>query len=277
MSFDFDAAIKAGQQDLESQLLCAIVLGMSGSGKSRLLGTLGVKTLYLYYGGEDHGPQSASVADGSDIAPMRLDVLDAEGELDPDATLARTIAVLNNHAKIKQHGFGAVIIDGASELEAVIRQCKAWRKACLSAKGEHNAYEEPKATTAMLRTVVGPLKQLQRSCKVHVAITGILDVKAIGEFGEIAEASPRLLGFSVAETLIQQFADVLVVGRMVRNEEVKYKLQFMTDLVKTSKDNKTSAIKKTFNFNPRITGATDVPSYLDADLKKVLELKGKTK
>lgn len=275
MTFDFDAALKDGQQDLEAQYLSAIVLGMSGSGKSRLLGTLGVKTLYLYYGGEDHGPKSARVADGSNIAPICLDVYDADGKLDPDATFARTIETLNNTAKIKQHGFGAVVLDGATELEAVIRACKSWRKACLSTKGEHNAFSEPGATTAMLRAVIGPLKQLQRSCKAHIAITGILDVKGLGENGEITEASPRLQGFSVAETLIQQFADVLVVGRMERDGDVKYKLQFMTDLVKVSKDAKTNAIKKTFNFNPRITGATDVPPYLDADLKKVIELKGK--
>lgn len=267
--FNFDAAIAQAEKDAKSLALEALVLACSGGGKSTLAGTFGVKTLYLYAQGENHGVKAARSVGGVDVVPLCFD----DGAT-PDEALSRLTAILKDHANIKKHNFGAVVIDGASELETLIRSSDNWIKACKTSKGAHNTFEEPKATIAGFRPIITALKDLQRATGIHYMVTCILDVKDFGPNGEINEAMPRLQGYSVAETLVQQFGDVLVVGRMERSGQIKHKLQFATGLTKKSAD-EAGTIKKMLNFSPRIAGlnVADLPPYLDADLKQVIALK----
>lgn len=271
MSFDFDKAIKEAKEAANSPLVGAVILGCSGAGKSRAMGTFGVKTLYIYASGEDHGVQSAACNEGADIIPLCFDS-DAGKALEPDAAYARLLSILDARDKIKALGVGAVVIDGVSELEALVRNTSMFTEACKTSAGKHNTFAEPAATVTLLRPIFNALKSLQRGLKIHFALSCILDVKALGNNGEIEEASPRLTGYSVAESVVQQFGDVLVVGRMERNGEIKYKFQFLSELSKTSKDD-TGRIKRTMNFSPRVTGAMKVPPIMDADLKEVIKLK----
>lgn len=270
--FDFNKAIAEASKASESPLVGAIILGSSGAGKSSLIGTAGVKTLYLYTSGEDHGVKAAKAIAGSDIVPLCLDHAD-DKKLTADETYERLLSILASHDQLKSLGVGLVAVDGASELEAIIRGTKAWATSCLSASGKHNAFAEPTATVSMFRPILNGLKDLQRKIGCHFVVTCILDVKSLGINGEIEEASPRLLGYSVAESLVQQFGDVLVVGKMAKDGVVKYKLQFLTDIVKTSKDDKGN-LKRSMNFAPRVSGHQNLPAYLPADLKEVIKLKG---
>lgn len=272
MSFDFGKAIQAAQADAKSALVGAIILGPSGAGKSSVLGTFGCKTLYLYTTGESHGVKAAMATGGSQIIPVCIDKDDEQ--LAPDAAYRRLLDILGEKDAIKKMGVGAVVIDGASELEACVRESTAWKNECKTAQGKHNSFAEPGATLALLRPVVNALKALQRDVGVHFAMTCILDVKEVGMYGEIETASPRLTGFSVAESLVQQFSEVLVVGRMVRDDVTKYKFQFMTDITKASKD-EAGRIKRAINFNPRVTGLliTELPSTVDANLQEIIKLK----
>jgi hypothetical protein len=269
--FDFDKAIKEASEAAKSPLLGAIVLGSSGSGKSSLMGTSGLKTLYLYTTGEDHGVKAAQAAAGSDIVPVCLDYADGK-KLDADTAYQRTLDVLGSVDALKKMGVGMVAVDGASEIEAIIRDTKAWQRMCLTGQGKHNAFAEPTSTVSMFRPVINGLKDLQRNLGVHFVISCILDVKDLGPHGEILEAAPRLQGYSVAESVLQQFGDVLVVGKMERDSIVKYKVQFMTDLVKQSKDEK-GTLKRAMNFAPRLTGLQNLPPMVDADLKEILKMK----
>ncbi len=271
MSFDFKAAIKEAQESAKSTLVGAIVLGSSGSGKSTLMGTFGVKTLYLYSSGEDHGVKSAAATKGCDIVPICIDASDGK-KLDSDEAYARLIEILNSTEDLKKMGIKAIAIDGASELEAIIRGTAAWTRMCATSQGKHNAFAEPTATVTLFRPIIATLKELQRSLQAHFAVSCVLDVKDIGTCGEILEAAPRLLGYSVAEAIVQQFGDVLVVGRMEKGGEVKHKLQFMTEIVKSAKD-EAGRLKKSMNFSPRLAGVLNIPSMLDADLRKVIDLK----
>ncbi len=273
MSFDFKSAIADAKKEYDNVLVSAIVLGPSGAGKSSIMGTFGVKTLYLYTSGESHGPKSARTLGGDNIVPICIDQ-DAGKSLGPDAAYSRLLDILNSSAAIKQLGVGAVTLDGASELENIIRGTDKWAKACLTDKGKHNTFGEGAATANMFRAVTAALRNLQLELGVHYAVSCILDVKTMGPNGAIEEATPRLTGYSVAESLVQQFGDVLVVGRMERDDVVKHKIQFMSDVTKVSKD-ALGTVKKAVNFAPRLAGVQvqDLPPFMDADLAGIVKLK----
>ncbi len=273
MGFNFDAAIKEANSAATDNLVSAIILGPSGAGKSSLMGTFGVKTLYLHTSGENHGPQSARTLGGSDIISVCID-RDAEKTLGPDEAYARLLSMLGDVDGIKKLGVKAIAIDGASELEAIIRNTEKWKQLCTASNGKHNGFGEPAATISILRPILNALRDLQSRLQIHAAVSCILDVKDIGTDGAILEATPRLVGYSVAETLIQQFADVLVVGRMTKGDQAKHKIQFMSDVTKTSKD-AMGTVKKAINFAPRIAGVlvNKLPPIMDADLSQVIKLK----
>lgn len=280
--FDFDAAIADAQRMLERRELEAIILAPSGAGKSALCGTVGRRTLYVFSSGENHGPQSAREnarrygIDPTNVVPFCIDLATEKGvvrRLSAEESYKRLLDVLSNGKFLADKGIEAVIVDGAAELEIIIRELPQWRDGCKSASGKHNAFSEPAVTTALFRPVINALKDLQRDYGMHYALTCMLDVKEYGINGEIVEASPRLKGFQVAEQLIQQFNDVLVVGKMTKGSESKWKLQFMADIVKVAKE-ESGVQKRAINFNPRIAGATP-PALLDADLRQVIALKEK--
>lgn len=272
MAFDFNKASLEAKKDLANNSLFLILLGASGNGKSFIQGTFGVKTLYLYTTGESHGPRSASTTAGSNLVPVCID-RDGDAELSPDDSIARLLSILDDVEGIKKAGFGAISIDGASEIEALIRA---------SAKFKANvktSFDEGPATLAIFRQVINRLKVLQRTLGLHVCLTCILNIKELSETGVIMDATPQLNGYQVATGLVQQFDDVLMIGRMQKAEKIAYKIQLLATASKTTADFKTKEIKKTFNFSPRITGIDIVAqgSTLDADLSKVIELKKGTK
>jgi len=197
----------------------------------------------------------------------------AEGRrLSADETYQRLLDVLAAHDQLKQLGVKMIAVDGASEMEAVIRSTKQWKDACLTAQGKHNKFSEPEATITMFRPIINGLKDAQRKAGCHFCVTCMLDVKSLGTNGEIEEAQPRLLGFSVAEDLVRQFADVLVVSKLQKDDKIKYKIQNMTDLSKTSKD-ENGSLKRSMNFSPRLSGKRDLPPYFEASLKDVIDFK----
>ncbi len=269
--FNFDKAIAEAKEGLKSNHVGAIVLGPSGSGKSSLLGTFGVKTLYLYGTGEDHGPKAARALGDANIVPVCIDQ-DEGKTLAPDEVFKRLIDILSNREGIKKAGFGAIALDGATELESIIRSTTKWKQLCTTDKGKHNGFAEPAATLQMFKPIIDGLKHLQRELGIQYAMTCILDVKQMAENGELLESSPRLVGYSVAEGLIQQFPDVLVVGRMVKGDKISHRIQFLAGVSKQAKD-LAGQVKKSINFTPRLTGVKELPNTLDADLTKVAELK----
>ncbi len=272
MAFDFSAAIKQASVMTSSKALEAIVLGPSGSGKSYLLGTLGVKTLYLYSQGESHGSKSARVNGGDMVVPICVDYDDTGTALTADDTYKRLLSILGDVDGIKKAGFKAIAVDGASELETIVRNTGEWKKQCLSNNGKHNTFGEGPATIAMFRPVINALKHLQLMTGCHFVMTLILDVKELGMHGDYQEAAPRLKGFAVAEQVLQQFGDVLVVGKLQKDDKIKYKLQFMTELTKSSKDEH-GQLKRAINFSPRLAGVATLPATMDADLSQVIKLK----
>lgn len=272
--FDFNKAVQDAQEELSVRELFALLLGPSGGGKSSLLGTFGEKTLLLYTTGEDHGPKAAAAIGRDNVVPLCIDYYDG-GILTPDESLDLLTEVLDNHDWLKEMGFRAIGIDGATQLELLFRGTARWKKMCETKNGKHSGFEEPKATAVMFKEIVDKLKSAQRALGLHVAMTCVLDVKELGPHGEIKESAPKLTGYMVAEGLVQQFGDVLVVGRMAKKDKVKHKIQMLAGVTKTSSDADTGEIKKTINYSPRLTcvGLDDLPTLIDASLKTVYEIK----
>ncbi len=271
--FNFTKAKENAQKDLNNRTLGAIILGAPGAGKSSLAGTAGERTLYLYSGGESHGVSAASTS-GTDVVGVRVDRDDSGAPLGADGSYQRIIDILAAKDGIVEEGFKLVVLDSLTEIESIIRGTTKWKRECESASGKHNSFAEPTATINMFRPILSALRDLALDHGIHYVATCPLMVQALGEDGQISEASPKLSGYSVAESLIMQFPDVLVVGRIVRNDKQVFALQFNAGVSKVSKD-ATGNVKKIASFNPRITGVRDLPEVLPANLAQLIAGKEK--
>jgi len=277
--FNYANAIKSAKKLMECKKLQLILLGHQGAGKSFAIGTLGVKTLYLYGTRESHGPVSASTSAGDNVLPICIDYGYWEKEtteraFTADESLKLVEQILKDYKWLREEKFGAIAIDGLPVLESVAKDSQLWKEKCKTASGKHNTYKETEATQEVIGTILGWLKAAQVELDIHVIATGIIDVKEKDGYGAIVEATPRLAGYGLAETMNQHFADIACVGKMSMNGEVKYKFQFLVDLTKASKDLQGN-LKKSMNFSPRISGCKDLPDMMDADLSKLADWKAK--
>lgn len=276
--FDFNKMQQSSTASLESNKLELLLMGPSGAGKSFTIGTLGVKTLYLYATRETHGPKSAQVTGGDLVVPFCIDYGTWPGESSPrqftaEESLQLLRSILTNYDFIRSSKFEAVVLDGMAAMEVIIKETNEWKKKCLTTQGKHNSFKESEASQEMLGSIVSLLKGVQRECDVHIVATSMIDVKDMDGFGGISEAAPKLQGYGVCEAVVANFGDVLVVGRMTKGTDVKWKFQSLMDVKKVSKD-ENGTIKKILNFAPRLSGAT-LPPIMDADLSQVIKLKEK--
>jgi hypothetical protein len=266
--FDFEKAFADAKADLNVTAIRAVVLGPSGAGKSSLLGTFKCKTLLLYCGGEDHGPVAAKALGGDNIYPICLDREGGEN-IDPDVAYQRLLQILSSVPK----QFKAVAVDGATEVEFLIRSTKEFKNLCLTDKGKHNTFAESGAVLVMFRPIINELKRMGRE-GIHTIMTCGLDVSAIGENGDILESKPRLSTYGVAEGLLQQTPDYFCVGSMTNSAGKQgHRVQFMAGVGRESKD-VMGVVKKTINFKPRLNGIINLPDTCAADLTEVIKLKG---
>lgn len=275
--FDYKKAEQSARKLMECKKLQLIILGHQGAGKSFVVGTLGVKTLYLYGTRESHGPVSASTLGGDNVFPLCMDYgtwadEKEERHFTSDESMAMIEQVLKDYAWMREEKFGAIVIDGLPVLEGIAKDSTLWKEKCKTASGKHNTYRETESTQEVLGSMLGWLKAAQVELDVHVIATGIIDVKEKDGFGGVVEAVPRLAGYGLAETMNQHFADITCIGKMSMGGEVKYKFQFLVDLTKASKDLQGN-LKKSMNFSPRISGCKDLPDIMNADLDELAAYK----
>lgn len=272
---NFKAAKERAKQSLKNTNMMAIVLGPSGAGKSYLAGTFQEKTLFLYTKSEDHGFASAAIEGQANILPVCIDNDDEGNPISGDEAIKRLHLYLGSVEELKKEGVKAIVVDGATELEAIFLQTTEWKNLCKTNKGDHNNFKESDAYKTMFRKVINQLKTTCEALDAHGMMTGILDVKDIDDKGAINEATPKLSGYGVIESVIQQFPDVLVIGSM-RNKagKMKPRIQFMTTVSKISKD-EIGDIKKAMNFNPRLKHVSrdNLPEHTAADMKELVALK----
>jgi hypothetical protein len=271
---DFAKLEKDAIESLKTDLLFVALLGGSGQGKSRACGSLPGKILYIHTSGESHGPISAA-AGGNTVFPIQIDV-DTKRALSADETYVRLLEILKSREQLEKLGIKSVVLDGATELEQVIRGTKAFKEKCKTSSGGHNAFNEGAATIDLMRPILDELRNLQRDLKVHIVVTCLLDVKNVGDKKEVLEASPKLTSYGVASSVIPQFGDVLMIGRMQEDEgEVQYNFQMGGNVSKVSKE-VNGRVKKMINFSPRISvlnHGVQIPEYIPADFAEILKIK----
>jgi RecA-family ATPase len=251
-----------------------MIAGPSGAGKSHLIGTYPGKVLYLTAGAEVHGVDAARKT-GKNVTAITLD-RDASGPLSADATLARFDAA-TDAAAVKAAGFRLIALDGLTELEKIVRATGKWKAICTTKGGGHDSFKEGPATIAMMDHCLSRLRNLQFELGLDIAVTCILDVTEVNKAtGEIEAAKPRLQSYQVAESMIQQFGDIVIIGSMTNAEGKSGRvIQMQTDLVRKSVDLETKEVKKIFGITPRLQGVDTVPPYVKADLGSILNLKGR--
>lgn len=276
MPFDFKAAIAASQKDLDNRCLNLLLLGSSGNGKSYAQGTFGVKTLYLYTSKEDHGPASASSASPEgNVQAVRLDVDETGKQLNADETYKRLLTILTDVEGIKQAGFGAISIDSATEIEEVIKSTTDYNRMLEAKYKGVESYAGP-LVLSMFRPILAALKTLALNLGIHSCVTCILDVQEYGDDGAILASKPSLAGYNVATGLCQMFADVIVVGKMKRSDgSIGYPFQVGAQVSKSTQDFKTKEVRKTHNFNVRLTGCdmSTFPEAIPSNLAQLIRCK----
>ena len=135
MAFNFKAAEAQVAKSIDNKCLALMLLGQSGAGKSYTIGTFGVRTLLLFGTGESHGPQSAKTAGADNVVPVCWDKDDEGNALSPDQAYKRLLEALGDSEGIKAAGFKAIALDGATELEQMIRKTLKWKQLCETDKG----------------------------------------------------------------------------------------------------------------------------------------------
>lgn len=254
--------------------LSLLIAGPSGAGKSHLIGTYPGKVLHLTAGAEVHGV-SAARKSGNNVTAIAID-RDANGPLTADAALARFDAATDPEA-IRSAGFQLVALDGLTELEKIVRATTKWKKYCETSKGGHDNFKEGPATITAMDYCLGRLRNLQFDLNLDIAVTCILDVTETNKrTGEIEAGKPRLMSYQVAETMIQQYGDIVIIGKMQNAEGKSGRvIQMQTELARQSVDNETKEVKKMFGITPRLQGVTNIPPFIKADLGEILKLKGR--
>jgi len=260
--------------DTLSSRLSLLVAGPSGAGKSHLIGTYPGKILYLTAGGEIHGVDAARKT-SKNVTAVSID-RDKNGPLSADDAVKRFIAA-TDPAAVKKSGFELVVFDGLTELEKVVRATNKWKNMCEAKGGTHNSFAETPATLSLMDTLLNRLRNLQFDLDLDLIVTCILDVTDTNNrTGEIEAAKPRLQGYQVAESMIQQFGDIVIIGLMKNAEGVTGRvLQMQGELGRQSVDIKTQEVKKFFGITPRLAGVENVPPFIKADLTAILKLKGR--
>jgi hypothetical protein len=261
----------AEQSDVKTDKLFLLVLGASGAGKSFCFGTAPGKIAYIYLNAERHGVSSARKS-GNNIIPILIDIDKTGAERKPDEAVKYGLAALNPEA-LKKAEITTVVVDGLTELEKLVRRTKKWQERCETASGKHNSFAEPAATVEILDQFMTALRIAQDTAGVHVVVSGILDVQEADANGSVTLAKPRATGYTVAESMIQQFPDILVIGEVTKRDGTSGRV-FQTggELKKVSVD-EDKKVKRFINFSCRLSGVAELPTFIKADLKSVIELK----
>ena len=253
--------------------LFLVVLGPSGAGKSHFIGTHPERTLMLYGAGESHGPASA-VKNNKSLVPIAWDrAKDKDGkvvDLDPNKMLKRIKDMLDPEA-LKKAGVKCVAIDSLTNLMTDIKKTDVFKQRCTTGKGVYNAFKE---TEALIEISSGIIRQLQTLVDFHdidVVTTLDLQIQSVADDGLILESKPSLPTFGVAKAIVQQFPDILMLGRL--GEERKPMFQNAAKAATVSTDRETNTVVKYIEYNPRLRGVNELPETLEASVKAIMDLK----
>jgi len=257
---------------IKTNNLEAIVLAPSGGGKSYLVRSLDKTVLYLYGSDEAHGKISAS-GGKAEIKALNWSVAPDTGkELNADESL-QLIDGLLSEAFLDHYGIGAVVIDSMTSLEKTIKASAKFRSMCLTKDGGHNQFAEGEKCQILIDGILSKVRNLASTRELDLVVTCIVDVRDRDEkTGAYKAVKPRLSSYGVAETTLQQFSQVLLLGKVNLKGRSGHCFQFDPVLERVSKD-ENGEVKKYLNFEPRVIGSSrDLNPYEPADLEKIRDL-----
>jgi hypothetical protein len=265
MTFDINEAIKESHADLQHNALMILIFGESHAGKSTLCGTFGVKTLHIYTKAESHGVKGSYAQGSSNVEPLCITRYKGK-DVDPDEAYANLLGVLK--APPKQ--FKAIAVDGATEIENLIRSTKEFKTRCLTKSGGHDNFKEPEAVMTMFRPIIAELQKLSEA-GIHTAMTCILDVQDRDTDGKILDSKPHLSTYSVATGIRQQFGITIAIGERTKGEKTAHRIQFDSNISRVSKD-QSGQVKKMACLRPRFAGKMELPPHLPAELSELIKM-----
>jgi len=242
------------------------VMGPSGAGKSHFIGTYPGKTLLLYGQGESHGPASA-VKSNKDIIPISWSQT-KDGAIDPQFYIKRLKDILNPDAIVKA-GFKCVAIDSLTNLCLDLKQTPVFKQRCQAKDGSHNAFKETEALIELGSKILRVLQELSDVHNIDIIVTTDLQINNVSENGTITESKPGLPTYGTGKALVQQFPDILVLGRI----DSKPRFQNFAKVTSTSTDRETKTVVKYLEYNPRLRGADEFPETIEPPVKAIMELK----
>jgi hypothetical protein len=146
-----------------------------------------------------------------------------------------------------------------------------FKQRCAGARGQHNPFKETEALVEMLSDIIRKLQHLVDYHNIDVVTTMDLQIQSLSDDGVILESKPGLPTFGVGRAVIQQFPDILVLGRI--GEKRIPTFQNFAKVASVSTDRDTQTMVKYAEYNPRLRGVKELPEQLSADLNKILELK----
>jgi len=251
--------------------LLAVLVGPTGAGKSTLVGTLGVPTLYFHTASESHGPRAARTINPK-IAPI---CIDGDAAKTPDEHFEGLLAMLADVKGMKAQKVGAIVLDGWAELESLLMTTTAMKNFCRTKDGTHNTFKEGDFILLKFREIRKALQIIQDN-GMHVITTllGILTSQPDDLNGY--SLSPRLKGYNTAEFVLSLFPDILIPARLV-NKDGKSEFALLYHATISRSQTKEDGSMKVAAFTPRITGTliTAWPQKSSADLSKMLEFRDK--
>lgn len=242
------------------------VMGPSGAGKSHFIGTYPGKTLLVYGQGESHGPASA-IKNNKDIIPISWSQT-KDGSIEPAHYIKRLKDILNPEAIIKA-GFKCIAIDSLTNLCLDLKETPVFKQKCQAKDGSHNAFKETEALIELGSKIFRVLQDLSEVYNIDIIVTMDLQINNVGENGIITESKPGLPTYGTGKALVQQFPDILVLGRI----EGKPKFQNFAKVASKSVDRETKTTIKYLEFHPRLRGVDELPEIIDPTVNAILELK----
>ncbi len=254
--------------------LMLVSIGPSGAGKSRLIGTLGLPTLFITRGIETHGMNSAATVN-PDIFGFKLDRAKDGSTLSPDDEVKRLYAALAS-PKIGID-YPVVAIDGWTEMCRMFATTSDCKKVLASSKMPF--MDEAREVLAACMKLIEVLKGLNEK-GVHIITTCAGKITTDPQDADLYEIKPDLPGHGLGDAISRCFPDIIGLGKTtIMDEETGaveavHKIVFHALVVKRSK-NKSGTVTKQSSFSPRLLGidGPQLPPSMVADLKELLKVR----
>lgn len=240
MKFTFEN-LKSQSKQLFDNKLFALIVGIRGSGKSSVLGTLGMKTFLITSTLESHSLTAAKAMGGNNIIPFLYDVDDAQKQLKPDAAIEKLHDILSfllESPDVLTH-VQAIALDSIGAIDKTLLETTR----IITEKNNWAVIDIME--TEHLR-IIRKLKELHRK-GLHILVTMPI-IATFDEDGLYTTAAPEIRGIKTSSVISGVFPDILPI--------TKYHGQFVFQMDMTMK--KVSVDKqgkeKVFIAHPRING-----------------------